>query len=162
MWPQNAGFLPLGPPRGCRVEHSARKRASQERAEMTGANTRISNGKVHKRFHMFMSEKVKSELQQAADREGCSLKDYLLAGAYERLRRRPVMKPEEYREIVELHEQLRRVGINLNTLIRSGLIADMSRRRRPLEEEYQEVLDELLLVSAEIRKFSGQFRKWAE
>ena len=111
---------------------------------------------------MFIPEKAKAELAAAALREGCSLKDFLLAGAYERLRRRPVMKPEEYREIVELHEQLRRVGINLNTLTRSGLVADMSKRRRPLEEEYQEVLDELVLVSAEIRKFSGQFRKWAE
>ncbi|MCG8512343.1 MAG: hypothetical protein MI741_24245 [Rhodospirillales bacterium] len=128
---------------------------------MAGASTRISGGKVLKHFDMYLPEQAKAELAAAARREGCSLKDFLLAGAYERLRRRPVMKPEEYREIVELHEQLRRVGINLNTLIRSGLIADMSRRRRPLEEEYQDVLDELVEVSSEVRNFMGQYRRWA-
>lgn len=128
---------------------------------MAEGSIRISGGQKQRQFRMWIPERVKTELDAAAEREGASLKDFFLAGAYERLRRRPVMKPEGYEGFVELHEQLRRAGVNLNTLIRSGLVAEMSGGSGPNETDFANVHSEITDAAAAITKFLSEFRVWS-
>lgn len=103
---------------------------------------------------------MKAELKNAAQREGISLTQFLLTGAYERLRRRPVLKPEEYEGLVELHEQLRRAGINLNSLLRKEILSEMSNRRRPLKADFEALHEELDDAMQKISVFVNGFQNW--
>ncbi len=94
----------------------------------------------------------KAALKAAADREHLTLSGFVLAACETATNRAPFLAPEEIDCLDQLREQLRRAGVNLNTLLRDLQAYELgSVKWKPEPETFTGVKGELDDVLAQIR-----------
>jgi len=104
------------------------------------------------RIGLRLTTDQKDKLRQAAERERLSVTGYIVAAATTAADREPFLTPEEIDALDQLREQLRRAGVNLNTLLRELQAFNVgSSRRPPVGEGFEEVRAELQVVLGQVR-----------
>lgn len=94
----------------------------------------------------------KAALRHAAERERLSISGFMMAAASSASGRQPFLTPEEIDALDQLREQLRRAGINLNTLLRELQAFNLGSSRRPPDGQgFAEVKTELEVVLGQVR-----------
>src|SRR3546814_3251469 len=91
------------------------------------------------RIGLRLSPDQKDKLRQAAERERLSVTGYIVAAATTVADREPFLTPEEIDALDQLREQLRRAGVNLNTLLRELQAFNVGSARRPPAGDRTEV-----------------------
>jgi len=108
------------------------------------------------RIEVRLSPEQKARLKEAADRERLTISGYIVAMTNAAVNRQPFLAPEEIDALDGQREQLRRAGINLNTLLRELQAFNVgSSRRPPTEDQFAE-------VKAELEVALGQVRAWLQ
>ncbi|WP_227010592.1 plasmid mobilization protein [Pelagibius marinus] len=108
------------------------------------------------RFEVRLTPAQKDELKAAAAAERLTMSGYVLALIKSAVNRQPFLTREEINALDLNREQLRRAGINLNTLLRELQAYNRgSSRRAPTEEHFAE-------VKADLDAALGQIRAWLQ
>lgn len=108
------------------------------------------------RFEVRLTPEQKIQLKAAAVAERLTMSGYVLALVRSAVNRQPFLSREEIDALHLSREQLRRAGINLNTLLRELQAFNRgSSRRWPSEAHFGE-------VKADLDGALGQIRAWLQ
>lgn len=108
------------------------------------------------RIEVRLAPEQKARLKEAADRERLTISGFVVAATNAAMTRQPFLTREEINGLDQLREQLRRAGINLNTLLRELQAFNRgSSRRAPFDEHFGE-------VKADLDGALGQIRAWLQ
>lgn len=95
-------------------------------------------------------------IELAAEENRNTLSQYVRRAALAQAEAAPFLKPDEIDSLDQLREQLRRAGINLNTLLRDLQAFDLKRHRElPEPEDFAAVHRELNDVLGQVREMLG-------
>ena len=104
------------------------------------------------RFEVRLTTEQKEELKAAAASERLTMSGYMLALVRSAVNRQPFLSREEIDALHLSREQLRRAGINLNTLLRELQAFNRgSSRRWPSDDHFTEVKVELEEALEQVR-----------
>jgi uncharacterized protein (DUF1778 family) len=104
------------------------------------------------RFEVRLTPEQKTQLKATAAAERLTMSGYVMALVRSAVNRQPFLSREEIDALHLSREQLRRAGINLNTLLRELQAFNRgSSRRAPSDDHFAEVKAELEVALDQVR-----------
>lgn len=110
------------------------------------------------RSTFYTSEAEKDDLQRAAKKDQMSYAAFLHLAAQERARGVPIFRQKDFRAMADMHNQIRKAGVNLNQLLHNlYLWSDGDTTRMPDGQAVTEASKDITETLEKFRTFMNEF-----